>query len=70
VFEEKPVIACYAKGVQVTKQSSVPNHIKGFTSIHKSHQKLDGNKIFQTQSTNYKEYDKVEYGHQQPIKYL
>jgi hypothetical protein len=38
VFEEKPVIACYAKGVQVTKQSSVPNHIKGFTSIHKSEQ--------------------------------
>jgi hypothetical protein len=30
VFEEKPVIACYAKGVQVTKQSSVPNQIKGF----------------------------------------
>jgi hypothetical protein len=37
VFEEKPVIACYVKGVQVTKQSSVPNHIKGFTSIHKCH---------------------------------
>jgi hypothetical protein len=35
-----------------------------------SHQKLDGNKIFQTQSTNYKEYDNVEYGHQQLIKYL
>jgi hypothetical protein len=25
------------KGVQVAKQSSVPNQIKGFTSIHKCH---------------------------------
>ena len=47
--------------------------ITGFSSntgTKTSHQKLDGNKIFQTQSTNYKEYDKAEYGHQQPIKYL
>ena len=32
--------------------------------------KVRWKQIFQTQSTNYKEYDKAEYGHQQPIKYL